>query len=318
MEGACLSPPPLSNSAWPDQPPSVHAAGRLKARALFRQRGSPGPHQTRAHADRGLQERPSPRAGTGWPPAALGGSSWPGTQRRAPHAGRQPGGRACRPDTGRPHPEDTLDSKAPRGPLSSTAGTVPPPGRGPWGPPGSGSRGSGWRAPNHRVRAVGGRQGTRPTLARWDCVVWAVRRPEVWTAPRQGLGSGGRAGVSSGPGVAPLVAVALSPCAPPAFRLARGLGAAVTGKCAPRSGRGAFGVTRFQLLQVTMLPLALVLSVVLPPMDSNVTNVTTAGQSHWTYSLVCHDCAAINDFNCGNQRVCPYEIRRCLTIAIRK
>ncbi|ELW63427.1 hypothetical protein TREES_T100016019 [Tupaia chinensis] len=63
-------------------------------------------------------------------------------------------------------------------------------------------------------------------------------------------------------------------------RRRKGLGAAVTGKCAPRSGRGAFGVTRFQLLQVTMLPLALVLSVVLAPMDSNVTNVTTAGQSH--------------------------------------
>ncbi|XP_006152151.2 glycosyl-phosphatidylinositol-anchored molecule-like protein [Tupaia chinensis] len=90
--------------------------------------------------------------------------------------------------------------------------------------------------------------------------------------------------------------------------------------CATPRGvdRAAAGTRlRFQLLQVTMLPLALVLSVVLPPMDSNVTNVTTAGQSHWTYSLVCHDCAAINDFNCGNQRVCPYEIRRCLTIAIR-
>lgn len=37
-----------------------------------------------------------------------------------------------------------------------------------------------------------------------------------------------------------------------------------------------------------------------------------------TYSLRCHDCWAINTFRCANVRICPYEVRRCLTVSIRK
>ena len=37
-----------------------------------------------------------------------------------------------------------------------------------------------------------------------------------------------------------------------------------------------------------------------------------------TYSLKCHDCWDINNFNCPQIRTCPYHIRRCLTISIRK
>uniref|UniRef100_A0A8C0S1A9 UPAR/Ly6 domain-containing protein n=1 Tax=Canis lupus familiaris TaxID=9615 RepID=A0A8C0S1A9_CANLF len=36
-----------------------------------------------------------------------------------------------------------------------------------------------------------------------------------------------------------------------------------------------------------------------------------------TYSLKCHDCWDINNFNCPQIRTCPYHIRRCLTISIR-
>lgn len=37
-----------------------------------------------------------------------------------------------------------------------------------------------------------------------------------------------------------------------------------------------------------------------------------------TYNLKCHDCLSINNYNCPNVRVCDYEIRRCLTVSIRK
>ncbi|XP_016048742.2 glycosyl-phosphatidylinositol-anchored molecule-like protein [Erinaceus europaeus] len=40
-------------------------------------------------------------------------------------------------------------------------------------------------------------------------------------------------------------------------------------------------------------------------------------ERRWTYSLKCHDCWAINNFNCPNVRECPYDIRRCLIISIR-
>ncbi|XP_032323648.1 translation initiation factor IF-2 isoform X2 [Camelus ferus] len=37
----------------------------------------------------------------------------------------------------------------------------------------------------------------------------------------------------------------------------------------------------------------------------------------WTYNLKCYDCWVTNTFYCSNIRVCPYEIRRCLTISSR-
>lgn len=37
-----------------------------------------------------------------------------------------------------------------------------------------------------------------------------------------------------------------------------------------------------------------------------------------TYSVKCYDCETINDFNCPKIRVCDYEVRRCLTVSIRK
>lgn len=37
-----------------------------------------------------------------------------------------------------------------------------------------------------------------------------------------------------------------------------------------------------------------------------------------TYNLKCYDCATINDYDCTNVRECPYEVRRCLTVSIRK
>ncbi|XP_037588363.1 glycosyl-phosphatidylinositol-anchored molecule-like protein [Cebus imitator] len=61
-----------------------------------------------------------------------------------------------------------------------------------------------------------------------------------------------------------------------------------------------------------MLPFALLVAVGIPLVAANV-----SVSPHWTYSLKCHDCAAINDFNCPNIRVCPYDIRRCMTISIR-
>ncbi|XP_062935361.1 glycosyl-phosphatidylinositol-anchored molecule-like protein [Cynocephalus volans] len=67
-----------------------------------------------------------------------------------------------------------------------------------------------------------------------------------------------------------------------------------------------------------VLPLALLLALGLPVVNASVTNVTAdLPRRRWTYSLKCHDCAAINDFNCPNVRECPYEIRRCLTVSIR-
>ncbi|KAL2767321.1 glycosyl-phosphatidylinositol-anchored molecule-like protein precursor [Daubentonia madagascariensis] len=63
-----------------------------------------------------------------------------------------------------------------------------------------------------------------------------------------------------------------------------------------------------------MLLFALLLAIGLPLVG---TDNTTAGRSTWTYSLKCHNCAVINDFNCEAIRTCPYEIRRCLTISIR-
>ncbi|XP_077022749.1 glycosyl-phosphatidylinositol-anchored molecule-like protein [Tamandua tetradactyla] len=37
----------------------------------------------------------------------------------------------------------------------------------------------------------------------------------------------------------------------------------------------------------------------------------------WTFSLICHSCSYINEFSCPETYVCPYETRRCMTIAIR-
>nr|XP_044637020.1 glycosyl-phosphatidylinositol-anchored molecule-like protein isoform X1 [Equus asinus] len=36
-----------------------------------------------------------------------------------------------------------------------------------------------------------------------------------------------------------------------------------------------------------------------------------------TYNVRCHDCWAINTFRCANVRICPYHVRRCLTVSIR-
>ncbi|PNI46055.1 GML isoform 1, partial [Pan troglodytes] len=61
-----------------------------------------------------------------------------------------------------------------------------------------------------------------------------------------------------------------------------------------------------------MLLFALLLAMELPLVAANATM-----RAQWTYSLRCHDCAVINDFNCPNIRVCPYHIRRCMTISIQ-
>ncbi|XP_016815462.1 glycosyl-phosphatidylinositol-anchored molecule-like protein isoform X1 [Pan troglodytes] len=69
---------------------------------------------------------------------------------------------------------------------------------------------------------------------------------------------------------------------------------------------------RSRLLREVMLLFALLLAMELPLVAANATM-----RAQWTYSLRCHDCAVINDFNCPNIRVCPYHIRRCMTISIR-
>uniref|UniRef100_A0A8C0RKF1 Glycosylphosphatidylinositol anchored molecule like n=1 Tax=Canis lupus familiaris TaxID=9615 RepID=A0A8C0RKF1_CANLF len=68
----------------------------------------------------------------------------------------------------------------------------------------------------------------------------------------------------------------------------------------------------FQSLQETMLFWTLLLAVGLPLVSNQNESV-----SAWTYSLKCHDCWDINNFNCPQIRTCPYHIRRCLTISIR-
>lgn len=34
--------------------------------------------------------------------------------------------------------------------------------------------------------------------------------------------------------------------------------------------------------------------------------------------MKCYDCESINNFNCANLRTCPYDIRRCMTVSLRK
>ncbi|XP_048949028.1 voltage-dependent P/Q-type calcium channel subunit alpha-1A-like [Canis lupus dingo] len=77
-------------------------------------------------------------------------------------------------------------------------------------------------------------------------------------------------------------------------------------------GRASEGSGRFQSLQETMLFWTLLLAVGLPLVSNQNESV-----SAWTYSLKCHDCWDINNFNCPQIRTCPYHIRRCLTISIR-
>ncbi|XP_045716927.1 glycosyl-phosphatidylinositol-anchored molecule-like protein [Phyllostomus hastatus] len=65
---------------------------------------------------------------------------------------------------------------------------------------------------------------------------------------------------------------------------------------------------------------ALLLATVLTLADPNTS--ATAGDSklfvrRWTYNVKCFDCAVINTFQCSTTRVCPYETRRCMTLAIR-
>ncbi|XP_033058733.1 glycosyl-phosphatidylinositol-anchored molecule-like protein isoform X3 [Trachypithecus francoisi] len=67
-----------------------------------------------------------------------------------------------------------------------------------------------------------------------------------------------------------------------------------------------------RLLREVMLHFVLLLAVGLPLVAANV----TVGHQ-WTYSLRCHDCAVINDFNCPSIRTCQYHVRRCMTISIR-
>ncbi|KAL4671667.1 hypothetical protein H8959_004376 [Pygathrix nigripes] len=67
-----------------------------------------------------------------------------------------------------------------------------------------------------------------------------------------------------------------------------------------------------RLLREVMLHFALLLAVGLPLVAANV-----AVGPQWTYSLRCHDCAVINDFNCPSIRTCQYHVRRCMTISIR-
>ncbi|XP_062043911.1 glycosyl-phosphatidylinositol-anchored molecule-like protein [Lepus europaeus] len=63
-----------------------------------------------------------------------------------------------------------------------------------------------------------------------------------------------------------------------------------------------------------------------PWVDSSVTtsrepglesNVTVSSEQRWTYNMRCHDCEAINNFNCDKTRTCPYDIRRCMTVSLR-
>lgn len=37
-----------------------------------------------------------------------------------------------------------------------------------------------------------------------------------------------------------------------------------------------------------------------------------------TYNVQCYECAVKNTFNCPELRTCPYEVRRCYTVSIRK
>lgn len=37
-----------------------------------------------------------------------------------------------------------------------------------------------------------------------------------------------------------------------------------------------------------------------------------------TYSLKCYHCSIINSFECRRVTICDYEVRRCLTVSIRK
>lgn len=47
-------------------------------------------------------------------------------------------------------------------------------------------------------------------------------------------------------------------------------------------------------------------------------NYSAAFSSTGTFNLKCHECSSINNFGCETLRTCVYEIRRCMTIAIRK
>ncbi|XP_073923101.1 glycosyl-phosphatidylinositol-anchored molecule-like protein [Castor canadensis] len=63
-----------------------------------------------------------------------------------------------------------------------------------------------------------------------------------------------------------------------------------------------------------MLPFALLLVVGFPHVETNSSNPL---QKSWTFNLKCHECSSINNFGCETLRTCVYEIRRCMTIAIR-
>ncbi|XP_058524863.1 glycosyl-phosphatidylinositol-anchored molecule-like protein [Ochotona princeps] len=69
-----------------------------------------------------------------------------------------------------------------------------------------------------------------------------------------------------------------------------------------------------QLLQETMLLLALLLVVGLPLVESNGTAVS---EQNWNYTLTCYSCETINEFSCEEKATCTNEIRRCMTLSIR-
>uniref|UniRef100_A0A8C0XN08 UPAR/Ly6 domain-containing protein n=1 Tax=Castor canadensis TaxID=51338 RepID=A0A8C0XN08_CASCN len=79
-----------------------------------------------------------------------------------------------------------------------------------------------------------------------------------------------------------------------------------------------------------MLPFALLLVVGFPHVETNSSNplqkscecdlktLTFMGGCEFrTFNLKCHECSSINNFGCETLRTCVYEIRRCMTIAIR-
>ncbi|XP_058524864.1 glycosyl-phosphatidylinositol-anchored molecule-like protein [Ochotona princeps] len=69
-----------------------------------------------------------------------------------------------------------------------------------------------------------------------------------------------------------------------------------------------------QLLQETMLLLALLLIVGLPLVESNGTAVS---EQRWTFNVTCEECWNVNTFNCYRRKTCLYDVRRCLTLSIR-
>lgn len=40
--------------------------------------------------------------------------------------------------------------------------------------------------------------------------------------------------------------------------------------------------------------------------------------SSGTYNLKCYDCWTINNFFCTSMTLCPTDLRRCMTISVRK